>query len=50
MEQIANEVGYNCASQLARVFRKYEGVSPSAFRNDLQIFIWGKEHTDFLIL
>lgn len=33
MEQIANEVGYNSASQLARVFRKYEGVSPSAFRN-----------------
>lgn len=33
MEQIADEVGYNSASQLARVFRKYEGVSPSAFRN-----------------
>lgn len=33
MEQIANEVGYNSASQLARVFRKYEGVSPSTFRS-----------------
>ena len=32
MEQIAGEIGYNSASQLARVFRKYEGVSPSAFR------------------
>lgn len=33
IEQIANEVGYNSASQLARVFRKYESVSPSDFRN-----------------
>ena len=33
IEQIAGEVGYNSASQLARVFRKYEGVSPSSFRN-----------------
>ncbi len=32
IEQIAEEVGYNSASQFARVFRKYEGVSPSAFR------------------
>lgn len=33
VEQIANMVGYNSASQLARVFRKYESVSPSEFRN-----------------
>lgn len=34
MEQIANQVGYSSASQLARVFRKYEGISPSVFRNE----------------
>lgn len=33
MEQIAGQVGYNSASQLARVFRKYENSSPSAFRH-----------------
>lgn len=33
IEQIANKVGYNSASQLARVFRKYESISPSDFRN-----------------
>ena len=33
MERISSEVGYNSASQFARVFRKYETVSPSAFRN-----------------
>lgn len=32
MEHIAAEVGYNSASQFARVFRKYEGMSPSEFR------------------
>ena len=32
MEHIAAEVGYNSASQFARVFRKYEGKSPSDFR------------------
>lgn len=32
VEQIAEEVGYNSASQLARVFRKYEGKSPSSYR------------------
>ncbi len=36
MEQIADEVGYNSASQLARVFRKYEGMPPSAFRGALE--------------
>lgn len=33
VEQIAAQVGYNSASQLARVFRKYENSSPSAFRH-----------------
>lgn len=33
MEQIANEVGYSSSSQLARIFRKYESISPSDFRN-----------------
>ena len=33
MEQIAAEVGYSSPSQLARVFRKYESISPSDFRN-----------------
>lgn len=33
MERIAAEVGYNSASQLARVFRKYENLSPSEFRS-----------------
>lgn len=33
MEEIARQVGYNSASQLARVFRKYESTSPSDFRN-----------------
>lgn len=32
VEQIAEAVGYNSASQLARVFRKYEGKSPSSYR------------------
>ena len=32
MEHIAGEVGYNSASQFARVFRRYENTSPSAFR------------------
>ena len=32
MEYIADIVGYNSASQFARVFRKYEKVSPSEFR------------------
>lgn len=32
IDQIAAEVGYNSASQFARVFRKYENVSPSGFR------------------
>ena len=33
VEEIARQVGYNSASQLARVFRKYETMSPSDFRN-----------------
>lgn len=33
IEQISAEVGYNSSSQFARVFRKYEMVSPSDFRN-----------------
>ncbi len=33
IEEIARQVGYNSASQLARVFRKYESTSPSDFRN-----------------
>ena len=35
MGQIAEEVGYNSTSQLARVFRKYEGKSPSEFRSEM---------------
>lgn len=33
MEQIADEVGYSSPSQLARIFRKYESLSPSDYRN-----------------
>ena len=33
IEEIARQVGYNSASQLARVFRKYEATSPSDFRS-----------------
>lgn len=33
VESIARQVGYNSASQLARVFRKYESMSPSDFRS-----------------
>ena len=33
IEEIARQVGYNSASQLARVFRKYESTSPSDFRS-----------------
>lgn len=33
IEQIAAEVGYNSASQFARVFRKYEESSPSVYRS-----------------
>ena len=36
IEQIAEQVGYNSASQLARVFRKYENISPTAFRNSYE--------------
>ncbi len=32
VEQIGAQVGYNSASQFARVFKKYESVSPTAFR------------------
>ena len=32
IEYIAEEMGYNSSSQFARVFRKYEGVSPSVYR------------------
>ncbi len=32
VEQIAAQVGYNSPSQLARIFRKYESISPSDFR------------------
>ena len=34
MERIAAEVGYNSATQLARVFRKYEGIAPSTLRSE----------------
>ena len=33
IEDIAHQVGYNSSSQLARVFRKYESLSPTDFRN-----------------
>ena len=33
IEQIAAEVGYSSSSQLARIFRKYESLSPSDYRN-----------------
>lgn len=33
IEQIANNVGYNSSPQLARVFRKYENMSPSDYRD-----------------
>jgi len=33
MERIAMEVGYNSASQFSRVFRKYEGITPSTYRS-----------------
>lgn len=32
LETIAQKVGYNSATQMTRVFRKYEGVAPSAIR------------------
>lgn len=32
VEQVAGEVGYASASQFARVFKKYEGISPSSVR------------------
>lgn len=32
VEQVAGEVGYASASQFARVFKKYEGASPSSVR------------------
>lgn len=31
--EIAQQVGYHSVSQLARIFRKYESISPSDFRN-----------------
>ena len=37
MEHIANEVGYNSASEFARVFRKYENMSPSEFRRKYDV-------------
>lgn len=33
MEQIAARVGYNSSVQLLRIFKKYEGMSPSDYRN-----------------
>ena len=33
IDEIARQVGYNSASQLARIFRKYESTSPSDFRS-----------------
>ena len=49
IEQIAEQVGYRSASQLARVFRKYEKISPSEFRMDCENrtegYVSGKEKT-----
>lgn len=33
VEEISHHVGYNSSTQFARIFRKYEGVSPSDYRN-----------------
>jgi len=35
IEEIAKQVGYNSSSQFARIFRKYENISPSDYRNKL---------------
>ena len=35
IEQIATTVGYNSSTQLARVFRRYERLSPSEYRDSL---------------
>ena len=49
IEQIAEQVGYRSASQLARVFRKYEKISPSEFlmdcENRTEGYVSGKEKT-----
>lgn len=34
IEEIAKQVGYNSSSQFARIFRKYENISPSDYRNN----------------
>lgn len=33
IDEIAHKVGYNSSTQFARIFRKYEAVSPSDYRN-----------------
>lgn len=33
IESIARQVGYNSSTQFARIFRKYEEISPSEFRS-----------------
>lgn len=33
IDEIAHKVGYNSSTQFARIFRKYESVSPSDYRN-----------------
>lgn len=33
IEEIARQVGYNSSSQFARIFRKYEQISPSDYKN-----------------
>ncbi|MFP3156549.1 AraC family transcriptional regulator [Lachnospiraceae bacterium ZAX-1] len=37
IDDIAHKVGYNSSTQLARVFRKYEHMSPSDYRETLTL-------------